>query len=115
MVSCLGSLLGARQLLKFHTESTSLHIQVPRDYAAFEKLQKDVLEAYPNLQLPGLPRKFHVFFDDSDVEERQVAFDCLVKVIAKHKEMCCSSALLNFLGFSLLADREYYKVAYKLT
>ena len=51
-----------------------------------------------------------MFFDDTDVEERQVAFDCLVKVIAKHKEMCCSSSLLNFLGFSLLADKEYFKV-----
>lgn len=86
------------------------HIQVPRDYAAFEKLQKDVLEAFPDIQLPSLPRKFHVFFDDSDVEERQVAFDCLVKVIAKHKEISCSSPLLNFLGFKLLGDREYYKV-----
>lgn len=51
-----------------------------------------------------------MFFDDSDVEERQVAFDCLVKVIAKHKDMCCSSPILNFLGFNLLGDREYYKV-----
>ena len=65
---------------------------------------------YPDLQLPSLPRKFHVFFDDSDVEERQIAFDCLVKVIAKRKDTCCSSPVLNFLGFSLLADREYYKV-----
>lgn len=83
---------------------------MPRDYAAFEKLQKDVLLAFPDLQLPGFPRKYHVFFDDNDVEERQVAFDCLVKVIAKHREMCCSSAVLNFLGFSILGDKEYFKV-----
>ena len=51
-----------------------------------------------------------MFFDEADVEERQVAFDCLVKVIAKRKDMCCSSSLLNFLGFSLLADKEYFKV-----
>lgn len=51
-----------------------------------------------------------MFFDDNDVEERQVAFDCLVKVVAKHKEMCCSSAVLNFLGFGILGDKEYFKV-----
>ena len=82
--------------------------QVPRDYAAFEKLQNDILSAFPDLQLPSLPRKFHVFFDKADVEERLVAFDCLVKVIAKNKELCCSSPILNFLGFSLLGDREYF-------
>ena len=45
----------------------------------------------------------------SDVEDRQVAFDCLVKVVAKNREMCTSVPVLRFLGVDLLADRNYYK------
>ena len=73
-------------------------LQVRRDYAAFEKLQKDLLDAFPELKLPDLPRKFHLFVNQSDVDERQVAFDCLMKVVAKDKELCCSVPMLRFLG-----------------
>lgn len=38
-------------------------------------------ERFPELKLPSLPRKFHIFMKDSDVDERQIAFDCLLKVI----------------------------------
>ena len=86
-----------------------LYLQVPKDYAAFEKLQKDLVDTFPELSLPDLPRKFHLFMTASDVEDRQVAFDCLVKVVAKNREMCTSVPLLRFLGVDLLADRNYYK------
>ena len=45
----------------------------------------------------------------SDVEDRQVAFDCLVKVISKSRDMCTSVPVLQFLGVDLLADRNYHK------
>lgn len=46
---------------------------------------------------------------ESDVEDRQVAFDCLVKVISKSRDMCTSVPVLRFLEVDLLADRNYYK------
>lgn len=49
--------------------------------------------------------------NDTDIEERQVAFDCLLKVLAKDKRKCVSGPLLQFLGFDLLADRNYFKVS----
>ena len=54
--------------------------QVLRDFEAFENLQKDMLETFPKLKLPSLPRKYHLFLSDADVEERQISFDCLLKV-----------------------------------
>ena len=39
-----------------------------------------MMEAFTDLKLPSLPRKFHLFMTDTDVEERQFAFDCLLKV-----------------------------------
>lgn len=45
----------------------------------------------------------------SDVEDRQVSFDCLVKVVARNREVCTSVPVLRFLGVDLLADRNYYK------
>ena len=65
---------------------------------------------FPNLKLPTLPRKFHLFVNDTDIEERQVAFDCLVKVLARDNKKCVSGPLLEFLGFDLFADRSYFKV-----
>lgn len=84
--------------------------QVRRDYSAFEKFQRDLLVAFPELKLPALPRKFHVFMNETDIEERMVCFDCVMKVIAKHKTMCTSPPVLEFLGFSLIADKKYFKV-----
>lgn len=55
-------------------------LQVFRDYEAFEQLQKDMLETFQQLKLPNLPRKYHLFMKDADIEERQIAFDCLLKV-----------------------------------
>lgn len=89
-------------------------MQVRRDYAAFEKFQRDILEAFPELKLPSLPRKYHVFISEADLEERMVSFDCVMKVIAKHKTMCTSPPMLEFLGFSLIADKNYFKVWDKL-
>ena len=54
--------------------------QVLKDYEAFERLQKEMLESFPHLKLPNLPRKYHFFMSDADIEERQIAFDCLLKV-----------------------------------
>ena len=87
-----------------------LLLQVRRDYAAFEKFQQDILLAFPELKLPSLPRKFHLFMSETDIEERMVSFDCLVKVIAKHKVMCTSPPMLEFLGFTVLSDKKYFKV-----
>ena len=84
--------------------------QVPRDYAAFEKLQKGLMASYPELKFPSLPRKFHVFMDDSDIEERQFSFDCIVQVVAKSTAIATSIPVLQFLGFDPLADRKYFKV-----
>lgn len=83
---------------------------MPRDFSAFEKLQKDILAAFPELKLPSLPRKFLMFVSESDIEERMVSFDCIVKIIARSKEMCTSPPMLEFLGFDLTADKKYFKV-----
>jgi len=91
-----------------------LFFQVPRDFSAFEKLQKDILLAFPQLKLPNLPRKFLMFVGEADIEERMVSFDCIVKIIARSKEMCTSPPMLEFLGFDLLADRKYHKVTVEM-
>lgn len=85
-------------------------VQVPRDYSAFEKLQREMLVDFPELKLPSFPRKFHVFMDETDIDERMVSFDCIVKIIARHKTMCTAFPMLEFLGFELLSDRKYFKV-----
>ena len=51
-----------------------------------------------------------MFVDEADIEERMVSFDCIMKIIARSKEMCTSPPMLEFLGFDLLADRKYHKV-----
>ena len=84
--------------------------QVMKDYEAFEKLQKDITQMFQELKLPALPRKFHLFIDSNDIEERQVAFDCLLKVLSRDKAMSVSIPMLQFLGFDLLADKKYFKV-----
>jgi hypothetical protein len=84
---------------------------VRRDYDAFEKFQKDILVAFPELKLPSLPRKYRIFMDETDLEERMVSFDCIMKVMAKSKSMCTSSPMLEFLGFSLISDKNYFKVS----
>lgn len=84
--------------------------KVRRDYAAFEKLQREILLAFPDLKLPAFPRKFHVFMDENDIEDRLVSFDCIVKIIARDSAMCRSAPILEFLGFDLLSDKKYFKV-----
>jgi hypothetical protein len=82
---------------------------VLRDYEAFENLQKDMLQTVPNLKLPSLPRKYHLFTSDTDIEERQMAFDCLLKVLCKERVMCTSPTFLHFLGFKDDADITYLR------
>ena len=51
-----------------------------------------------------------MFMNDSDIEERMVSFDCIVKLISRHKSMFDSAPMLEFLGFDSQTDRKYYKV-----
>lgn len=88
-----------------------MHMQVRREYADFEKLQRDLLMAFPELKLPAFPRKFHVFMNESDNEERMVSFDCIVKIVARHKAMCTSPTMLEFLGFERTSHKKYFKVS----
>ena len=83
--------------------------QVPRDYDAFEKLQKDLLEQFPELKLPSLPRKYHLFMTEADVDERQISFDCLLVLVSRNPELATSFPVLEFLGVDLIADRKYHK------
>lgn len=80
---------------------------MPRDYDAFEILQKELVEEL-QMKLPDLPRKFHVFITDDDIHERQVSFDCLLKVLAQNKERCTCAPLLRFLNVDLDADKKYF-------
>ena len=75
-------------------------LQAPREYEAFEQLQKDLLEGFPQLKLPSLPRKFHLFLKDTDIEERQIAFDCLMKVYTCTCT-CTLTAFVIYTGSSL--------------
>ena len=83
-------------------------LKVLRDYDAFEKLQKEVVQQYPELKLP-MPRKYFIFMSEEDLEDRRVSFDCLLTVIAKNKELCTSIPVLTFLGIDILGDRKYAK------
>lgn len=86
----------------------ALFSQVQRDYEAFEKLQKELIQQYPELKLP-MPRKYYLFMSEEDLEDRRVSFDCLLTVVAGNKELCTSIPMLIFLGIDLLADRKYAK------
>lgn len=66
--------------------------------------------AFPELNFPSFPRKHFMFMSATDMEERVISFDCIVKVIAKDKDMCCSAPMLEFLGFNRQADKNYFKV-----
>lgn len=89
-----------------HSEGDVVQFMVPRDFDAFEMLQKELIEEC-QMKLPDLPRKFHVFMTDDDVHERQVSFDCLLKVLAQDKEKCTCAPLLRFLQVPLDADKKY--------
>ena len=84
--------------------------QVLRDYDAFEKLQNEVEQQFPSLKLPSLPRKFHIFMSQSDIDERQMSFDCLLTVLSRNADICTSIPMLQFLGVDLLGDRKYHKM-----
>lgn len=89
--------------------SMRIFLQVPRDYEAFETLQKELLENFSSLKLPALPRKYHIFMSESDIEERQISFDCLLMLVARTPDMCTSIPVLKFLGVDLIADKKYRK------
>lgn len=90
-----------------HSEDEVVQFMVPRDYDAFEILQKELVDEC-HIKLPDLPRKFHVFMSDDDIQERQVSFDCLLKVLARDKEKCTCAPLLRFLQVPLDADKIYF-------
>ena len=56
-----------------------------------------------------MPRKYFLFINEEDLEDRRVSFDCLLAVVARNKEICTSIPVLIFLGIDLLADRKYAK------
>ena len=67
------------------------------------------MQQFPSLKLPSLPRKYHLFLSQSDIDERQMCFDCLLTVLARNADICTSIPMLQFLGADLLGDRKYHK------
>ena len=67
------------------------------------------MDQFPELNLPSLPRKHTWLVSEDDIEDRKVSFDCLMTIVSRNSEICTSSPVLEFLGFDLLADQEYFK------
>lgn len=56
-----------------------------------------LIARYPKFPLPAMPRKT-LFVGESDIRERRVAFDDLMKAIAKHPTLATCSEVMEFLG-----------------
>lgn len=57
---------------------------------------------YPSIHLPAMPRKA-LFVGETDIRERRVAFDELVRFISKHLTLSACPELMEFLGEKLLS------------
>lgn len=71
--------------------------QVSKKYSEIDEFYSNLIAEYPSIHLPAMPRKA-LFVGETDIRERRVAFDELVRFISKHLTLSTCPELMEFLG-----------------
>lgn len=68
-----------------------------KKYSEIDEFYSTLLAQYPSIHLPAMPRKV-LFVGETDIRERRVAFDELVRFISKNPSLSTCPELMEFLG-----------------
>ncbi|XP_048355046.1 HCLS1-binding protein 3 [Sphaerodactylus townsendi] len=80
-----------------HKREDVIQFMVSKKYSEIEEFYQKLVTCYPQSSLPPLPRKV-LFVGESDIRERRVMFNEIMKAIAKEADLATSPELLEFLG-----------------
>uniref|UniRef100_A0A8C4UCI9 HCLS1-binding protein 3 n=1 Tax=Falco tinnunculus TaxID=100819 RepID=A0A8C4UCI9_FALTI len=80
-----------------HKPEDVVQFMVSKKYSEIEELYQRLAARYPQVSLPLLPRKV-LFVGESDICERRVMFNDIMKFISKDEDLAASPELLEFLG-----------------
>lgn len=68
-----------------------------KKYSEIDEFYSNLIAQYPSIHLPAMPRKA-LFVGETDIRERRMAFDELVRFISKHPTLSTCPELMEFLG-----------------
>ncbi|XP_060735915.1 HCLS1-binding protein 3 [Tachysurus vachellii] len=80
-----------------HKPEDVVQFVVSKKYSEIDEFYFKLLAQYPSIHLPVMPRKA-LFVGESDIRERRVTFDELVRFISKHPTLSTCPELMEFLG-----------------
>ncbi|XP_028927693.1 HCLS1-binding protein 3 isoform X1 [Ornithorhynchus anatinus] len=91
-VTCLAAFKSTR-----HKSEDVVQFMVSKKYSEIEEFYQKLATRYPEAALPLLPRKM-LLVGESDIRERRVAFDEIMRYVSKDADLATSPELLEFLG-----------------
>ncbi|XP_067400816.1 HCLS1-binding protein 3 [Emydura macquarii macquarii] len=80
-----------------HKPEDVVQFMVSKKYSEIDEFYQKLTAHYPQASLPPLPRKA-LFVGESDIRERRVVFNDIMRLISKDLELATSPELLEFLG-----------------
>ncbi|XP_076833824.1 HCLS1-binding protein 3 [Brachyhypopomus gauderio] len=80
-----------------HKPGDVVQLVVSKKYSDIDEFYCSLAAQYPSVHLPAMPRKA-LFVSETDIRERRVAFDELVRFISKHPALSTCPELFEFLG-----------------
>ncbi|MCJ8736661.1 hypothetical protein PDJAM_G00015070 [Pangasius djambal] len=80
-----------------HKPGDVVQFVVSKKYSEIDEFYSSLIAQYPSIHLPAMPRKA-LFVGETDIRERRVAFDELVRFISKHPTLSTCPELMEFLG-----------------
>ncbi|XP_054830392.1 HCLS1-binding protein 3 isoform X2 [Eublepharis macularius] len=80
-----------------HKPEDIIQFMVSKKYSEIEEFYQKLVTRYPQTSLPPLPRKV-LFVGESDIRERRVMFNEIMRSISKEPDLATSPELLEFLG-----------------
>ncbi|XP_010867211.2 HCLS1-binding protein 3 isoform X2 [Esox lucius] len=92
VVTCLAAFKSTK-----HKPEDIVQLVVSKKYSEIDEFYHRLVAQYPKIILPAMPRKA-LFVGETDIRERRVAFDELVKFISKNSQLATCPEVLEFLG-----------------
>ncbi|XP_006880707.1 PREDICTED: HCLS1-binding protein 3 [Elephantulus edwardii] len=80
-----------------HRPEDVVQFLVSKKYSEIEEFYQKLSSRYSLAGIPALPRKV-LFVGESDIQERRVLFDEILRCVSKDAELASSPELLEFLG-----------------
>ncbi|KAF7704629.1 HCLS1-binding protein 3 [Silurus meridionalis] len=80
-----------------HKPGDVVQCVVSKKYSEIDEFYSSLIAQYPSIHLPPMPRKA-LFVGETDIRERRMAFDELVRFISKHLTLSTCPELMEFLG-----------------